>query len=304
MSCSFDLVSLYCLVLHFMKSIVVERVIHKGESRNALRFAWDAEFIAIIKELPGARWSQTINCWHVGETSNIFNDVVRAYSGKAFIDFSLLKPENAIIEKKLSFAPYPAPPDELSGEDKENIKEFERWMVHRRYSESTINTYAGMLKHFLRFAKPKQSSEIKAEDMVRFVNEYVIPRRLSYTFQNQVISSAKLFFKHIHKIDLDAESFERPRLEHKLPNVLSKEEIKMILRAPSNLKHRALLSLTYACGLRRSEVLNLLPKDIDSKRGIFIIRNAKGKKDRITPLPEKLLKLLKDYYVAYRPVKW
>ena len=113
-----------------------------------------------------------------------------------------------------------------------------------------------------------------------------------------------MFFKHVHKIDLDVESFERPRREHKLPNVLSKEEIKMILQAPSNLKHRALLSLIYACGLRRSEVLNLLPKDIDSKRGILIIRNAKGKKDRITPLPGKILKLLRDYYIVYRPDKW
>ncbi len=287
-----------------MKRILVERVIHKGESRIALRFAWDAELIAIIKEIPGARWSQTINCWHVGETSDIFNDLLRVYSGKAFIDFSSLEQEKAKTEKNKSSVTKPVPPDELSGEDKENLKEFERWMVHRRYSESTINTYTGMLKHFLRFAKPKKSSEIKAEDMVRFVNEYVIPRNLSYTFQNQMISSAKLFFKHVHKIDLDVESFERPGREHKLPNVLSKEEIKMILQAPSNLKHRALLSLIYACGLRRSEVLNLLPKDIDSKRGILIIRNAKGKKDRITPLPGKILKLLRDYYIAYRPVKW
>ena len=177
-------------------------------------------------------------------------------------------------------------------------------MVHRWYSESTINTYAGMLNHFLRFVTPKKSSEVEAEDMVRFVNEYVIPRRLSYTFQNQVISAAKLFFKHVHKIELDVESFERPRREHRLPNVLSKEEIKLILQAPSNLKHRALLSLIYACGLRRSEVLNLVPKDVDSGRGILIIRNAKGKKDRITPLPEKILKLLREYYISYRPVKW
>ncbi len=298
----FYLLSLYSLVLSFMKSLTIERVIHKGESRIALRFAYDTELIAIVKELPGAKWSQTMNCWHIQERSNLYIELSRVFNGKALVDYSSLKPEIAIMLVKQ--VPAPVPLNELCEGDKENLSEFRRWMVHRRYSESTINTYAGMLNHFLRFVTPKKSGEVEAEDMVRFVNEYVIPRRLSYTFQNQVISAAKLFFKHVHKIDLDVETFERPRREHRLPNVLSKEEIKLILQAPSNLKHRALLSLIYACGLRRSEVLNLIPKDIDSKRGILIIRNSKGKKDRITPLPEKILKLLREYYIAYRPVKW
>ncbi len=245
-----------------------------------------------------------MKCWHIEEGRNLYIELSRVFKGKALIDYSLIKPEKAIMEAKEVSAHAPTPLNELSGEDKENLMEFRRWMVHRRYSESTINTYTGMLKHFLRFATPKKSCEIESEDMVRFVNEYVIPRRLSYTFQNQVISAAKLFFKHVHRIELDVESFERPRREHRLPNVLSKEEVKLILQAPANLKHRALLSLIYACGLRRSEVLNLIPKDVDSKRGILIIRNAKGKKDRITPLPEKILKLLREYYIAYRPVNW
>jgi integrase/recombinase XerD len=291
-----------------MKSITIERVIHKGESRIALRFAYDAELAVLVRKLPGARWSKTLNCWHVPEGSNLYTELFRVFKGKAFVDYSSLKPEKSIMQDKEvpspSPSPSPAPLNELSGEDKESLSEFRRWMVHRRYSESTINTYTGMLKHFLTFAVPKKSSEIEAEDMVRFVNEYVIPRKLSYTFQNQVISAAKLFFKHVHRIELDVESFERPRREHRLPNVLSKEEIKLILQAPSNLKHRALLSLIYACGLRRSEVLNLIPKDVDSSRGILIIRNAKGKKDRITPLPEKILKLLREYYISCRPVKW
>jgi len=285
-----------------MKSITIEKVIHKGESRIALRFAFDSELIAKVKMIPDARWSQTISCWHIPERSDQDIELSRMFKGKAIIAYSSSQSEAEGIRVKEAVIPVPI--DELCEEDKENFSKFRSWMVHRRYSESTINTYTGMLKHFLRFVTPKKSSEIEAEDMVRFVNEYVIPRKLSYTFQNQVISAAKLFFKHIHRIEMDVESFERPRREHRLPNVLSKEEIKLILQAPSNLKHRALLSLIYACGLRRSEALNLIPKDIDSGRGILIIRNGKGKKDRITPLPEKILKLLREYYKSYRPVNW
>jgi integrase/recombinase XerD len=83
--------------------------------------------------------------------------------------------------------------------------------------------------------------------------------------------------------------------------VLSKEEVKKILDAHSNLKHKAMLSMIYSCGLRRSELLNLKFSDIDSKRNIVIIRQSKGKKDRITPLSAKILDLLRRYYKEYSP---
>jgi integrase/recombinase XerD len=86
--------------------------------------------------------------------------------------------------------------------------------------------------------------------------------------------------------------------------VLSKEEVKAILEAHHNIKHKAMLSLIYSCGLRRSELLNLRPADIDSKRNIVIIKQSKGKKDRITPLSPKILELLRNYYKVYRPVNF
>jgi integrase/recombinase XerD len=100
---------------------------------------------------------------------------------------------------------------------------------------------------------------------------------------------------------MEVDFIQRPRREKRLPNVLSKNEVKSILEAPTNLKHRAMLSLIYACGLRRSELLSLTKFDIDSKRMVVIIRMAKGKKDRIVPLSPKILSLLRDYYKSYNP---
>jgi integrase/recombinase XerD len=65
-----------------------------------------------------------------------------------------------------------------------------------------------------------------------------------------------------------------------------------------------MLSLIYSCGLRRSELINLRPTDIDSKRGIVIIRQSKGKKDRIAPLSPKILEMLREYYIGYKPKTW
>jgi len=65
-----------------------------------------------------------------------------------------------------------------------------------------------------------------------------------------------------------------------------------------------MLSFIYACGLRRSELLNLKPRDIDRQRGVFFIRQSKGKKDRIVPISDKIIKLLEEYWISYRTVNW
>lgn len=78
----------------------------------------------------------------------------------------------------------------------------------------------------------------------------------------------------------------------------------MILDAPTNSKHKTMLCLIYSCGLRRSELLHMKPTDIDSKRNIVIIRQAKGKKDRIAPLSPKILELLRIYFKEYRPANF
>jgi integrase/recombinase XerD len=103
---------------------------------------------------------------------------------------------------------------------------------------------------------------------------------------------------------IDVELVHRPRREKTLPNVLSKEEVKKLLNASTNLKHRTMLSLIYACGLRRSELLNLTFKDIQADRLIITVRQSKGKKDRIVTLSPMLLVELRQYYLQFRPLKY
>jgi integrase/recombinase XerD len=103
---------------------------------------------------------------------------------------------------------------------------------------------------------------------------------------------------------MEVDLIRRLKRAYLLPNVLSKEDVCLILSAQRNLKHRAMLSLIYSCGLRRGELLNLKLEDIDSKRGLVIIRMAKGKKDRVTPLSEKVLVMLREYLKAYKPKIW
>lgn len=156
----------------------------------------------------------------------------------------------------------------------------------------------------MQFFSEKALNEIENEDIIIFNNEYILKNKLSASYQNQTVNAVKLFFQTVQNRKLNIEQIHRPKKPKKLPNVLSKEEVKAILKAHGNIKHRAMLSLIYACGLRRSELLRLKPNDVDSKRGVLLIKQAKGKKDRITPISIKIIELLRDYYKTYKPQTW
>lgn len=98
-----------------------------------------------------------------------------------------------------------------------------------------------------------------------------------------------------------AGEYIRPKKEHKLPDVLSLEEVKNIL---SQVQHKAILYLTYSSGLRVGEVVRLRPSDIDAARHIVKVRQGKGRKDRFTILSETAFKLVEQYLEAYKPQKW
>jgi integrase/recombinase XerD len=249
-------------------------VTHHAKPRIAVYFEKNADWIARIKKLEDARWSQTLKAWHVPDTD-----------------------ENR-LRFKLDL------PIVLSETHLRKIEQFKRWLSSKRYSSNTIKTYSEALHTFLKYYHHKPIEQITNEDVIAFNNDYILKNNLSASFQNQVVNGVKLFFNEIQGATINVDLVHRPKREKLLPNVLSKEEVKEILNAPNNIKHKAMLSLIYACGLRRSELLNLKPNDIDSNRGVIIIRQAKGKKDRIAPLSEKILAMLREYYKAYKPSTW
>lgn len=145
---------------------------------------------------------------------------------------------------------------------------------------------------------------ITNEDLELFNKDYIINRRYSASFQSGVINAVKLFFSNRLNRKLEPELIERPKQPRILPHVLPKEEVKAILQAHQNIKHRAMLSLIYACGLRRGELLNLRIEDIDSKRGLLRINKGKGNKDRLVPISAKMVALLREYYRYEKPKEY
>jgi len=246
---------------------------HKGEKRIAVFFEKNAALIVRIKQIEGCRWSQTLKLWHLPDTDE---------NRKRF---------------KLPLVADTLP----SNEGIIQIAKFKQWLRSKRYSESTIVTYSEALKSFLVFCNNKAIADISNEDVIVYNNEYILKSGLSSSYQNQIVNSIKLYFKTCRDTKIEVDKIHRPKREKVLPNVLSKEEVKAILEAHSNLKHKMMLSLIYSCGLRCGELLALQPVHIDSKRNIVLLKNAKGKKDRIAPLSQKILEMLREYYKLYKP---
>lgn len=298
-----------------MKKIICERVLHDGEKRVTLRFIYDNKLIKIARSIEGAKWSKSMYCWHIPDNEQVIEMLSGLFNGKAILDCSaikedLLRKSNVFTSEGLSEQIYESGNNEtnnnvvLSEKGKADISKFRKYLEVNRYPESTIRTYTGMMATFLKFVRPKEAEECSSEDLVRIVDEYILPNGLSYSFQNQMVSAVKKFYGKIYKSVIDPGEISRPRPQHRLPNVLSKDEIKRILDSVKNEKHRVMLSLVYGCGLRRSEVLELIPVDIDRDRKLIRIRQSKGFKDRLVPLSDKLLRMVDLYLLHYKPEKY
>ena len=298
-----------------MITIKAERSFHKNENRVVLRFPYNAQLISLIKEMEDARWSSGMKYWHIKDNPDIIKILLEKFRGKAYIDYSELKSGfREVQDKKASVTGLNKsdPRGRISIEafphlTERGIKDIERyrgWMEAHRYPPTTVQTYCAMMTKFLRFVSPKEAEACDSDDLLRLINEYILPNRLSFSFQNQMISSVKKFYSHIYKTGMDPGKIERPRGWRRLPNVLSKEDIKKMLGGITNDKHRVMLSLIYACGLRRSELLNLRPDDIERSRGLLRIRQAKGYKDRIVPLSLRTIEMVDNYLQRYKPVNY
>jgi len=285
-----------------IKDLIIEHIIHRDKPRVFLRFDNDAEAMALVRNELKAQWSATQRAWHIAYHEKVFESVcdlffkynVRVLKKNEY-QADYIKPQHAPIKNIIIQQETPHA-DSLN-----KIKDFESWMHSRRYSDNTIHTYVNAIKVFLSYYYKKKSEDITNEDLVEFNNRYIIANKLSASYQNQVVNAVKLFFRITLQKSINIDLIHRPKNPKLLPNVLSKEEVKAILNVQSNIKHKAMLSLIYSCGLRCGELLRLKLTDVDSKRGLLIIRQSKGRKDRIAPLSTKIVDMLREYYLAYKP---
>jgi site-specific recombinase XerD len=140
--------------------------------------------------------------------------------------------------------------------------------------------------------------------MEAYLLHLVQERGISRSYHSQAVSALRFLLETVLGRPRLAQRIPRPRKSATLPDVLSREEVVRLLRAPRNLKHRALLHLLYSSGLRVSEVVRLRPADVEEERGVVRVRGGKGRKDRQTLLAQRAVQTLRDYRGAYVCDTW
>src|ERR1700680_52503 len=173
----------------------------------------------------------------------------------------------------------------------------------RHYSPTTIRLYLYAIREFAKhFGKPPD--QLGAEHIRRYQLFLTKEKKVSTSNYVLMVCALRFFYTHTLHRKVAIERIPFPRRERKLPLILSREEVKALLEAPPDLRHRAMLAILYGAGLRVSEVARLKVADIDSGRNVLWVRSGKGRKDRQALLPPKLRELLRCYWRSRRPTEW
>ena len=175
-------------------------------------------------------------------------------------------------------------------------------MELKGYSPRTLNSYIKRVEGFAEYFG-KSPLELGDAEIKEYLH-HLVSLKKSDSYINGAYSALKFLYQVTLQRNWDGLRIPRTKKSKRLPEVLDTSEVKAILDATTNLKHRTILLTTYAAGLRVSEVVNLRINDIDSKRMQIRVRQGKGKKDRYTILSEVNLSVLRKYWLMYKPHSW
>ena len=175
-------------------------------------------------------------------------------------------------------------------------------MEIRNLSSGTIAIYVRHVAAFATFFG--KSPDKLGPDEIRTFQVSLRNRQLAWSTFNQAVCALRFFYNVTLGRNWIIAQIPYSKRERKLPVVLSQDEVKEFLNCIENQKHRCIFMTMYSTGVRISEALNIRITDIDRERGVILVRNGKGKKDRYVPMFPTLYEELKNYWKIYRPKTW
>jgi site-specific recombinase XerD len=270
-------------------------LVHYMKGRIRLLFCYEPSLVALIKTLPFAKWDAVNKWWSVVTTPMVMDQLQQYCQRKGW------KVEEK-QEERLSLRKPGLPVNKEYW--REVPESFVTKLTLRRYSYKTIKTYKHLLREFINYYPTRPMDEITEAEIIAYLRYLVQERAVSASYQNQAINAIKFYYEQVLGGNRKFYYVERPLKERTLPVVLSEEEIILLLKSVTNIKHKCILLLLYSAGLRLGELLKLQVGDIDMHRMQIHVKGAKGKKDRITLLSAKALPYLNEYIAKYMPLTY
>jgi integrase/recombinase XerD len=253
------------------------------DGRLLVLLPYSSQRVEKIKTIPGRQWVADQKHWTVPATAGMVERLAALFAeDQVEVDPALHRDGDAI---------------------KRILTAVENELTLRRYSPRTHQAYLGHLRRFLdHFGK---AAETLTGDELKAYFLDLVHSGVSHSYQNQAISAVKFLYRHVLQRPEVLVDLPRPvRQKKTLPAVLNRSEVQRLFQAVDNLKHRAVLLVIYAGGLRVSEAARLKVSDVDGERKQVFVRGGKGGKDRYTVIGEAALEALRDYWRVYRPHDW
>lgn len=269
---------------------------------------WSAERLCIllpfgfekidqIRVIEGRQWHPKEKVWSFPDTEDVIKRVLKIFPYETIrvhpaLEHPFLKNELAI---KKEF-------DHKNEIKRNQLQSLAEHLKLKGYSTRTQKSYIHHVERFQSFISVPIKL-IKKEHIHTYML-HLLEKQLSHSFVNQALSAIKFYlFTVCGRSDLPY-NLPRPKKQSKLPDILSQEEVILLIQTIQNVKHRAILYMTYASGLRVGEVVRLKLQDIDRDRSMVHVRQGKGKKDRYTLLSKSALIMLDIYIKREHPDEW
>lgn len=262
----------------------------------------------LIRQLPERYWNPKHKFWYFPKTKAYWS-----HFKQLFIQYTLQinqgKPiqidHPKYIKSSSSYKEYSKQEKPALDEEQQiALVSLEAQLRIRRYSSETIKTYCSSFKAFLNYYKGTPTDQLNEGDIKVYLLHLINQNNISISLQNTIINSIKFYYEKVLLRERFFIKDLRPKRSSTLPDILSESEVERLLNSTSNVKHKAILSLIYAAGLRLSEVVNLRKADLLMDQRKIHVKAGKGKKDRMTLLSEKIILRIMEYNDIYKPKYW
>ena len=278
-------------------------VLVRQEARIRLDFPVDPALERTVRQLTGMKYSVE-GFWHLPCARASIDALKRVAGGGAVLDIDLLRAQLRAKRLPVPLGQALKLPVDLCPANFEAYARYLETLQLKAYSGSTIRIYRHEFLKLLVLLGGRPVQELGEEQIRAYMLWLIREQGYGESQANSAINAIKFYVEKVLDRPRIVVDLPRPKKPLLLPRVLGKPSIERIIRETANLKHRAMLMLSYSAGLRVSEVVALRVCDIDSGRMSIHITRAKGKKDRVVGLSPRLLEVLRGYYREFRPKEY
>ncbi|MBK7885255.1 MAG: tyrosine-type recombinase/integrase [Chitinophagaceae bacterium] len=297
-------------------TITLNYLYHNNQECISIHAPLDATVNQAIHTLPNRKYSKTNQCWYILLTKQNYHLILEALQPIATINNTPLK-EHLINKKQANNVKNKLHKPQMLTTLKNNktnilyqniaplnrqvLPALQQQLQLKGYSEATIRTYTNEMVQFLTTLQNTPANRLSINRIKDYLQYCLQTLKLSEATLHSRINALKFYYEQVLKSEKFFIDIPRPKRPLQLPKTLSKEKIANLINSIENMKHKTIIMLAYACGLRVSEVISLKIKNIDSVRRLLFIEKAKGKKDRVVSLGPSMLIMLREYYKRYLP---